>query len=554
MTRTSFRRMLICIALMCPLALLAGEQPLPGDLRIVPPDALGFLHVRVADVWKSEHFKDWRETVSKAGEKALAAFDARFFPAPSSIDRVTIFATRPKEGQEPRSEHTFVIIATSKPVDKEGFLQNTVPGAKEEKTAAGTFLVDEKNKAEIHFLDDRTFVLGAPGEVRGLMARRHAAGGNLSAALRLARSGKALVAAVSPRALPQEVLAKVPPPLQALIKAKLALVTLDLKHDGEINLRLAYSNAEDAGEAEAAAKQGLELARAALANPRMEMEKKVFGDGKPGTLQELPEAAAALFGLGLLNRVDEFLASAPLHKKDNSLALSLKLPKGGAPAASLMAVSAGLLVPAVQKVREAAARTQSANNLKQIALAMLNYESAYRKFPAAAISDANGKPLLSWRVTILPFIEQQPLYQQFKLDEPWDSEHNRKLIPQMPPTYALPAASAQKPGETYYRVVVGGGAGLELKNGIRIADITDGTSNTILAFEAAESVPWTKPDELVYDAKKPLPKFGNFYGNGRFNAVFFDGHVSYLRNDLPEATLRALLTRAGGEVVPLQDD
>jgi len=552
MTRTSSRWLLVCGLALCPLALPAGERALPRDLAFVPPDALGFLHVRVADVWKSEHFKEWRATVLKAGEKALAAFDARFFPTPSSLERVTVFFTTPKEGHEPGPEHTFVVVATSKPVDKEGFLQNTVPGAKEEKTAAGIFLVDAQRKTEIHFIDDRTFVVGAPGEVRGLMARRHAARGNLTEALRVAQSGKALVLAVSPQAMPPAALAHVPPPLHALAKAKLALLTLDLKKEGDIDLRLAYGNADEAGEAETAAKHALDLAGAALAKARMEMEKKVLADGKPGTLAELPEAAASLFALGLITRAEEFLASSPVRKQDNSLRLSFKLPAGGAPAVSVLALSSALLVPAVQKVREAAARTQSANNLKQMALAMHSYHDTYRMFPPAAICDANGKPLLSWRVAILPYIEQQELYRQFKLDEPWDSAHNRKLIPQMPSTYALPAAH-KKPGETHYRVFVGGGAGFEWSKGTRIFDITDGTSNTILAVEAAESVPWTKPDELVYDAKKPLPKLGNFYGNGRCNVALFDGSVRFLANDLPEQTLRALITRAGGEAIPPLD-
>ena len=83
---------------------------------------------------------------------------------------------------------------------------------------------------------------------------------------------------------------------------------------------------------------------------------------------------------------------------------------------------------------------------------------------------------------------------------------------------------------------------------MKLNDITDGTSNTLLCVEAGESVPWTKPDELVYDAKKPLPKFPNFYGEGRFLAVVCDGSSRFLRSNLAEATLRALITRAANDV------
>ena len=80
----------------------------------------------------------------------------------------------------------------------------------------------------------------------------------------------------------------------------------------------------------------------------------------------------------------------------------------------------------------------ASNNLKQLALGIHNFHSAYRKLPAAR-TDENGQPLLSWRVAILPFIEQQALYEQFHLDEPWDSEHNLKLIDQMPATFTDPS-------------------------------------------------------------------------------------------------------------------
>ena len=194
------------------------------------------------------------------------------------------------------------------------------------------------------------------------------------------------------------------------------------------------------------------------------------------------------------------------------------------------------------------ARRVSSNNLKQIALAMHAYHDVHGTFPAAALCDKKGKPLLSWRVAILPYIGQQALYQEFKLGEPWDSEHNKKLIPRMPPLYVILAAP-KKPGETSYRVFVGNGAAFEWNKGVAITDITDGTASTLLCIEARESVPWTKPDELVYDPKKPLPELPNFYGNGFSMAVFCDGSVHSLRNNVQEKTWRALITRDGGEII-----
>jgi tRNA A-37 threonylcarbamoyl transferase component Bud32 len=208
---------------------------------------------------------------------------------------------------------------------------------------------------------------------------------------------------------------------------------------------------------------------------------------------------------------------------------------------------AGLSGSATEKVRQSANRMQTSNNLKQMAVAMHNYHNSNQRFPAAAICDEQGKPLLSWRVAILPFVEQQHLHKLFKLDEPWDSAHNRRLLPLMPKVYALPGKL--NPGEkTHYRVFTGGGAMFELQQGYRLTDIRDGTSNTLMIVEAAEAVPWTKPDELVYDPKGPLPKLGGGFGSG-FNAAFASGSVTFLSSTLPESTLRALITRAGGEQI-----
>src|SRR5690606_35040423 len=148
--------------------------------------------------------------------------------------------------------------------------------------------------------------------------------------------------------------------------------------------------------------------------------------------------------------------------------------------------------------REAARRTQSSNNLKQLMLALLNYESVYNQLPAHAIYSEDGKPLLSWRVAILPYIEEQALYEQFHLDEPWDSEHNKQLISQMPQFYLCPSVPLDpKEGKTTYLAPVGKDLYFDgTKDGMQLRKITDGTSNTIAIVDADDdaAVIWTKPD------------------------------------------------------------
>jgi hypothetical protein len=214
--------------------------------------------------------------------------------------------------------------------------------------------------------------------------------------------------------------------------------------------------------------------------------------------------------------------------------------------------SFGAVVLALAAVAPAAAqgrddRKASADNLKEIGLAMHGHHDTFGTFPPAAIFDNDGKPLLSWRVAILPFVGQQQLFKQFRLNEPWDSPHNKKLLERMPRVYAAPGAETTK-GMTFYRVFTGSGTVFEGKRGLRLTAIPDGTSNTILAVEAGAAVPWTKPDDLPYDAKKPLPKVGGVFQDG-FHALFADGVVRFVSRRFDEAALRKCITRADGEPV-----
>jgi type II secretory pathway pseudopilin PulG len=210
---------------------------------------------------------------------------------------------------------------------------------------------------------------------------------------------------------------------------------------------------------------------------------------------------------------------------------------------------AAVVVPSLPgQLDEAGRRRQTINNLKQIGLAMHNYHDANGRFPGAAIANKDGKPLLSWRVAILPYIEEDTLYKAFKLDEPWDSEHNKKLAARMPKIYALPGVAKDGDTKTHYRVFAGNGALFETNRGVRLADVTDGTSNTIMVVEAAEPVEWTKPDELSYDPAKAPPKLG-FFLKDRCHVVFADGAVRPLSKGIKDEVLHKLITRAGGEVI-----
>ena len=214
-----------------------------------------------------------------------------------------------------------------------------------------------------------------------------------------------------------------------------------------------------------------------------------------------------------------------------------------------------LIKPAVVSARGAAARVQSSNNLKLILLAMHNYHDVYRHFPAAYGMKKDGTKLLSWRVYLLPQLDEFALYKEFHLDEPWDSEHNKKLIPRMPKFFASPSLPEElaKKGMASYVVPVGEKTIFEGSEATSFAKVTDGTSNTIgvLEADAEHAVIWTKPDDLKIDwkeAKKGL----HFWKSGAssvFLAAFGDGSVHALSEKLDPATLKRLLQMNDGEPI-----
>jgi hypothetical protein len=184
-----------------------------------------------------------------------------------------------------------------------------------------------------------------------------------------------------------------------------------------------------------------------------------------------------------------------------------------------------------------------------VAMGLHSYQDKHGQMPPAVVYGPGGKPLYSWRVLILPYLEQKELYDQFNLDESWDSPHNSKLLSKMPHAYALPPRKMAKmnmpPDQTICHVFVGRKAAFEGREGLRLSqDFPDGTCNTILLIEAGKPVPWTKPEDLPFDPDEPLPDL-----SGPFREIIrlcmADGSRHHISRDLSETTLRAAITRNG---------
>ncbi len=211
-----------------------------------------------------------------------------------------------------------------------------------------------------------------------------------------------------------------------------------------------------------------------------------------------------------------------------------------------------LLLPAVQAARAAAQRNMVQNQVKQVLLALLNHEATHRSFPPRAIMDKDGKPLLSWRVAILPYVDEISLYKQFHLDEPWDSPNNKPLIAKMPAIFHDSARPID--GKTTLLAPYGKGLAWDDAHGMmRIRDFADGTSKTIILVQSDEehAVPWTKPDDLEVDLSKPFDGLAKDRAGGIFMLGFADGHVIGATRNTDPDTMKALFTRDGGE--PIDD-
>jgi hypothetical protein len=540
-TRVTFLCALFAVIFALPSVPAPAQPPAqpakPAGLDAVPTDSFAFLTVNAGKLWENPNFKPMRDwfAAQKTGptEELFGLF-------PADLDRVTVcFPTMDRA--------TFLLVTTKKPYNEAKLLKALAADKgdpRDPRPVKNTFRTANREFPFVVLVDDRTLLFLSDSHDDGmamasllgqLLAKK--ADGPLAAAL--ADAGKhdiALGVDLRPFAALAEFAGnKNLSPYLALLKARTVTFAANFDKTARCSFKLAFADEADAKRAAPVLKEGItELIGY--------FEKEVAGDKDrlSPTDRLYSESAAAVLKVAKVEQEGKnVFAVADVPYQDAVAKFAVALPKS---------------------YSAAVGSAKGQNNLKQLALAMHNFDAAYGFFPGDVLPFGNMPQPWSWRVQILPFLEQDNLYRQLDTTKAWDDPANLKKLEAMPmpKVFEIPGRPAPK-GYTYFRVfsLPKNAKGkerpwlVEGQKGPPIAAITDGTSNTLMIVEAGEAVPWYKPDVLAYDGKLPLPQLGDKTAD-RFLAAMGDGSVRILKpSKLGEKTLRALITIQGGEAVNL---
>ena len=271
----------------------------PPDLAAVPANAAGFAHIRIGEIYRSDHFKDARAMLAKAGPDAIKKLSERFVPDPTTLERVTAFAILAEERRSADADSQQFVFHMSKPFDKAKLEKALTPQGTPTRAGDKSFMVDQQSDMAVYVIDDRTFQISPAFAMEKLLANRAAANGPLAPVLAKAAS-RPLTMAFNSAAIPAELRAQIPAPAVPIAKLDLATLTVEFGTNVKVDLRFVYPDAESAGDAEQMLHTLVEMGRSGLVAARGELERMLEGAGRPSSVMELPEATGALVGLGAL--------------------------------------------------------------------------------------------------------------------------------------------------------------------------------------------------------------------------------------------------------------
>jgi hypothetical protein len=579
----------------------ARYAPVPGDppaeLRLLPADTFVVVHVNLASLMKEDLPKkvlplfaalaldgeqaDFGEKAFgvKLGDvEAVAVLEGKggsvnVVTARNAIDRdAVVKAVAPRASEQTFKDKKFFGTKRDRAFRDKGPLKDSPPrdGFKDARDfkKEGGFLqekddvkyadrvkkdrggpdssIDSWAKA-VYFLSDRTYVYGQGRAVMHFIstAEKPDDKAPLSAALATAGKHHLTIGLTLPEKAREEGerdlkrVARFGPSLAGLILynfkpllyAKSGVLTADLGDEIRVDGAINFPDGRNA----AAGADSVKLALALLKGGVLMIEDQIQATGGDGKLNESV--------VKVMDQLRTSLNEATVKTDGTTVKASVKTTVDAA------AVKV-FLEEGAKKVAEAARRAAAQNNLKQLSLAIINYaDSMNGKMPTAVVYSPDGKPLYSWRVAILPYIDELALYKKLKLDEPWDSEHNKPLLAKTPKAFQLPGVKTEE-GMTFFQVFTGMNTPFPDRFPTRFpASFTDGTSNTILVIEAAEPVHWAAPKDLPYSARvSPKKQIGKHFGKGTL-VTMCDGSVRMIPATVTEEDLRAAITPNGGEVI-----
>jgi prepilin-type processing-associated H-X9-DG protein len=524
------------------------------DLAYVPSEATAVLVAHPHRVLTSAQAKWWPvEIISAYGKKEMG-FD------PLEIEQVMMIVGAMNQGP---AESVGFVLRFQKPLDVERVAKKMVPGGKEGKIEGQRgWGAQHESLLSIVFPNDRTAIVSTkpflqqlltakPGEgplQKMLAAADDSAGATFFLSLEPIRPMLAGILAMLAQAGAGDEGAG--QALQDIVNLPMTIDTLqvaaDFKPAGDGFLFDIKLGTRDKGTAE----NVVGGVKRAFKQAQTMIMEQIYAGVNDENSEELEIKVASM---KYVERIaDGMLASLNPKATGTEVTMTADLQVGPLQLGYLGSTFTGMFFQSRAFEAQFEEPVEGQDNLKQIGLAMHNYVDVHKTFPATASYDKQGKPLLSWRVHILPFVEGgEALYKEFHLDEPWDSEHNKKLIEKMPEVFKH--ARLDDAGKTVYLAPFGKGAAFEGKEGRKVQHFTDGLSKTILVIEVAaeKAAPWTKPEDWEFDPEKEVDTadFGGLWDGGMFNVLFADGHVEIYPPGFDPGTLKKLFTRAAGEVV-----
>jgi hypothetical protein len=523
----------------------APEGGVPLELRFLPSDSEAIALVRIGAIWNSKAVQDIlanpivKETIDEA-VPADAPFSLEDLGKVESVtlgaSGITTAAQAAMTGGQP-DPNLFKVAAVLRVSEPIPALQNPppVPGAQPAQFGGASYqkVVNPFFTVAWWMADPKTMVIGTESAVQEAIQNTSSAPTRTDLAFVDAKSEILFVMApAGPDQVFRNPMAQIPndgpPGVMGFLRAvhqNVRAASLGLTISNTLSLDVAVRSMGPQGVSQLNTAAGQLVAEGQQA---MNMIR-----------QSVPPSFILVLNMG-----DQLLKGVKINAQNDVMYMSTELKNAN----QSLPILFSMLLPAIQQARGEARKIQSKNNLKQIGISHHNYHDTYQSFPAPAILDASGKPLLSWRVSVLPFIGEDALYKQFHLDEAWDSPHNKTLIAKMPAMFSLPDQVEAATGKTPYQVVRGPGSLFEKDTGPKIREIRDGTSNTILIVEADTAVVWTQPADFTPNPLSPATGLGKTRKTG-FQAALADGSVHFLPNTLDDSMLRALFTCNGGEAV-----